>query len=139
AAVHPGAREQPDGRQRVLDGVHVEDHDLGRGGLHPDRAALPGLDLLGVPPADRCGGRPVKPLDPRLLRHARATRGYLAATAVLGAAGAVLIVAQASLLATGIAAVAVGGAGPRALRGTLVALGAVVAGRALLAWAREVL
>jgi ATP-binding cassette subfamily C protein CydD len=73
----------------------------------------------------------VKPLDPRLLRYARATRGYLAATAVLGAAGAVLIVAQASLLAG-----ALTGAG---LRGALVALGAVVAGRALLAWAREVL
>jgi ATP-binding cassette, subfamily C, bacterial CydD len=78
----------------------------------------------------------VKPLDPRLLRTAGATKGFLAATVALGAASAVLVVAQATLLAGGIAAV-VGGAGPAALRGPLIALAAVVAGRALLAWAQE--
>jgi thiol reductant ABC exporter CydD subunit len=78
----------------------------------------------------------VKPLDPRLLRDASATKGFLAATVALGAAGAVLVVAQATLLASGIAAV-VDGARPAALRGTLIALAVVVAGRAALAWAQE--
>ncbi len=78
----------------------------------------------------------MRPLDPRLLRNARATRGFLVATVTLGAAGAVLVVAQATLLAGGIAAVA-GGARADALRGPLIALAAVVAGRALLAWAQE--
>lgn len=41
----------------------------------------------------------MKPLDPRLLRHARSARGYIALTAALGAAGAALVVAQAMLLA----------------------------------------
>ncbi|GEL95093.1 thiol reductant ABC exporter subunit CydD [Cellulomonas composti] len=41
----------------------------------------------------------MKPLDPRLLRHARAARGYAALTAVLGLLTAALVVAQALLLA----------------------------------------
>jgi thiol reductant ABC exporter CydD subunit len=79
----------------------------------------------------------VKPLDPRLIRHASATRGYLVACILLGLAGAGLIVAQATLLADGITAVFLHGAGAGVLHGTLLALGVVVAGRALLAWAQE--
>jgi thiol reductant ABC exporter CydD subunit len=79
----------------------------------------------------------VKPLDPRLVRYAGATRGYLVACVALGLAVAGLIVAQATLLADGITAVFLDGAGAGALRGTLIALGAVVVGRALLAWAQE--
>ena len=45
----------------------------------------------------------MKPLDPRLLRHARAARGYIALTAALGAAGAALVVTQAVLLAHALA------------------------------------
>ena len=41
----------------------------------------------------------MKPLDPRLLRHARAARGYLALTASLGIVTAGLVIAQAVLLA----------------------------------------
>jgi ATP-binding cassette subfamily C protein CydD len=73
----------------------------------------------------------VRPLDPRLLRHARATRGFLVAAGGLGVADAGLIVAQATLLASGIAG------GVAAARAALLPLGAVVAGRAVLAWARQ--
>lgn len=41
----------------------------------------------------------MKPLDPRLLRYARAARGYLALTVVLGIVTAGLVIAQALLLA----------------------------------------
>ena len=41
----------------------------------------------------------VKPIDPRLLRYARATRFFLAAVVALGLAGAGLIIAQAMLIA----------------------------------------
>jgi thiol reductant ABC exporter CydD subunit len=76
----------------------------------------------------------VKPLDPRLIRYAGATRWYLVACVTLGLAGAGLIVAQATLLADGISA-ALHGQGR--ITATLIALAAVVAGRALLAWAQE--
>ncbi|MEU4563486.1 thiol reductant ABC exporter subunit CydD [Actinoplanes sp. NPDC023936] len=73
----------------------------------------------------------MRPLDPRLLRYARATRAFLALTVGLGVAGAVLVVAQASLLATGIASVFLDGAvlSPAliaGLAGTVVARAAVV-------------
>ena len=44
---------EPDGHQRVVEPVHAEDHDLVRGDRHARRPALPGLDVLGVPQADR--------------------------------------------------------------------------------------
>ena len=43
---------QPDHHQRVRDRLHAEDHDHRGAHLHAARAALPGLDLLGVPQAD---------------------------------------------------------------------------------------
>ncbi|GAB2584473.1 hypothetical protein Aab01nite_54120 [Paractinoplanes abujensis] len=75
----------------------------------------------------------MKPLDPRLLRYARTTRTYLVATVALGVLLAGLIVAQATLLAHGITAVFLDGAGP----GVLLPLAAVVAARAVVAWAQE--
>jgi thiol reductant ABC exporter CydD subunit len=74
-------------------------------------------------------------MDPRLRPYAR---GYLAVAVGLGAAGALLVVAQASLLADGITAVFQRGAGLAVLRPGLVALAAVVLTRAALAWAQEV-
>jgi ATP-binding cassette, subfamily C, bacterial CydD len=68
-------------------------------------------------------------VDPRLLQQARAARGYLAVTIGLGLAGAALILAQAGLLAHALAAAA-RGTGTAALAGTLLALLAVVLGRA---------
>nr|WP_240942503.1 thiol reductant ABC exporter subunit CydD [Planosporangium thailandense] len=72
-----------------------------------------------------------------MLRYAQATRWYLAASVALGLSVAGLIVAQATLLAGGITDVFLHGAGLHALRGTLLALGAVVVGRAVAAWAQE--
>ena len=49
-----------DHHQRGGDGVHAEGDDVGRGDLHPDRAGLPGVDLLGLPQADRGAPHPAR-------------------------------------------------------------------------------
>ncbi|MEU4425380.1 thiol reductant ABC exporter subunit CydD [Actinoplanes sp. NPDC024001] len=76
----------------------------------------------------------MRPLDPRLLRYARTTRAYLAATVALGAVHAALLIAQAVLLADAIAAAFLNGAGVP----PLAPLIAVIAGRAAVAWLQEV-
>jgi ATP-binding cassette subfamily C protein CydD len=73
----------------------------------------------------------MRPVDPRLLRHASTARGYLIFTVVFGLAVTGLILAQAGLLAHALAHAA-RGSGLRALAGTLAALLAVMLGRALL-------
>jgi ATP-binding cassette subfamily C protein CydD len=78
----------------------------------------------------------VRPVDPRLLHHARAARGYLLFAIGLGLVGAALILAQAGLLAHALAA-AGRGTGRAALRDTLLALLAVVAARATAAYGGE--
>ena len=80
----------------------------------------------------------MKPFDPRLLKHARQARWPVAAVAALGALAAGLIIVQAQLLASAIAAAFTGGATLAALRGTLLALAAVLAGRVAVAWADEI-
>ncbi|WP_234438521.1 thiol reductant ABC exporter subunit CydD [Streptomyces sp. NRRL S-340] len=79
----------------------------------------------------------VKPIDPRLLRYARATRFFLAAVIGLGALGAGLVVAQAMLIAE----VVVGAFQHRMpvseLRTPLLLLVAVAGGRALVSWLTE--
>jgi ATP-binding cassette, subfamily C, bacterial CydD len=89
----------------------------------------------------------MKPLDPRLLGHARATRAYLAATVVLGVVHAGLLVAQAVLLAAAITAVFLDGAAVTAVTVTMpgglhlssiVALTFVIAARSAVAWLQEV-
>jgi hypothetical protein len=60
----------------------------------------------------------MRPVDPRLLRHAAAARGYLVLTVLLGLATTALILAQAGLLARALAAPATG-IGVAALCGTL--------------------
>ncbi|GAA2808291.1 thiol reductant ABC exporter subunit CydD [Kribbella solani] len=77
----------------------------------------------------------MKPLDPRLLRRARGARVFLAASVLIGVASGVLIIVQAVLLARGIAGVVLHGSPVTAVAW---GLGAVVAGRALLVWAQEV-
>lgn len=79
----------------------------------------------------------MKPLDPRLVRYARATAGHLGVTAGLGVAAALLVIAQAELLSSGIAGVVADGGRTRALTGVLGWLALVVAGRAALAWAQD--
>jgi ATP-binding cassette, subfamily C, bacterial CydCD len=80
-----------------------------------------------------------RPSDRRLLRYARQARAYLAGLVVVTVAIAGLVIMQAQLLATAIAGTFGGGLNLRALAGTLVALAAVIAGRAALAWAVEAL
>ena len=78
----------------------------------------------------------MRPVDPRLLRHARAARGYLVVTVALGLVVTVLVLAQAGLLAHALATAA-RGTGAAALRPTLILLLAVVAARALAAGGGE--
>jgi len=78
-----------------------------------------------------------RPLDPRLLREARAARGYVVLTAGLGLVTAVLVVAQALLLARVIAGTFLDGDRLGELTVPLLALVGVVAGRAGTSWAQE--
>ena len=88
-------------------------------------------------------GRPAEPrknrgpVDPRLLRYARAARGYLVVTVALGLAGTALILAQAGLLAHALATAARGEVAG-ALAGTLIALLIVVLMRAAVSYGGEV-
>jgi len=80
-----------------------------------------------------------RPSDRRLLRYARQARAYLIGLVAVTAAIAGLVILQAQLLATAISGAFSGGLGLPALRGTVVALAVLVAGRAALAWAVEAL
>ena len=51
----------------------------------------------------------MKPLDPRLLRYARSTRGFIVLAVVLGVLTAILVIAQARLLSDAIVKVTAGG------------------------------
>ncbi|MFQ6144832.1 thiol reductant ABC exporter subunit CydD [Streptomyces seoulensis] len=79
----------------------------------------------------------VKPIDPRLLRYARATRLFLLAVIALGALGAGLVIAQAMLIAE----IVVGAFQHRMTAGELTTplllLASVACGRALVSWLTE--
>jgi ATP-binding cassette subfamily C protein CydD len=77
------------------------------------------------------------PVDPRLLRYARAARGHLVVTVALGLTGTALILAQAGLLAHALATAARGDVAA-ALAGTLIALLIVVISRAAVSYGGEV-
>ncbi|WP_326659903.1 thiol reductant ABC exporter subunit CydD [Streptomyces sp. NBC_00385] len=79
----------------------------------------------------------MKPIDPRLLHHARATRLFLAAVVVLGVAGAALVIAQAMLVAEVVVGGFEDGLTGGGLRTPLLLLAAVALGRALVAWLTE--
>ena len=79
----------------------------------------------------------VKPIDPRLLRYARATRFFLMAVVGLGAAGAALVIAQAMLIAEVVVGAFQHGHPASELRTPLVLLVAVAIGRAMVAWLTE--
>ncbi|MBO2461251.1 thiol reductant ABC exporter subunit CydD [Actinomadura violacea] len=80
----------------------------------------------------------MKPLDPRLLRHARTARVFLLSSVALGTATAALIIAQATLLATMLTRAFLHGAALTELRTPLLLLLGVVLGRALVSWLQEV-
>ncbi|MEU9520229.1 thiol reductant ABC exporter subunit CydD [Streptomyces sp. NPDC048224] len=79
----------------------------------------------------------MKPIDPRLLRYARATRFFLAAVVALGAVGAGLLVAQAMLIAEVVVGAFQHGTSVTGLRTPLLLLVAVACGRALVGWLTE--
>jgi ATP-binding cassette subfamily C protein CydCD len=79
----------------------------------------------------------VKAIDPRLGRYARATRTFLAVSVALGSLSALLIVAQAWLLAVLVAGAISHGKGLTQLHAPLEVLLGVVVARALVAWAAE--
>ncbi|MEV7211982.1 thiol reductant ABC exporter subunit CydD [Kitasatospora cineracea] len=77
----------------------------------------------------------MRPIDPRLLAQARTTRAFLAGSVLLGGAGALLLIAQAGLIAS----LVVGAFqdGRHGLWGQLLGLAGVSLGRALVAWLTE--
>ena len=81
----------------------------------------------------RVGGRP---LDPRLLKYARASRSFFVAIAAIGLAQTVVIVAFAWLLTRAIVG-AIDGMPWAELSGILASLAGVIALRAALLWLRE--
>jgi ATP-binding cassette subfamily C protein CydCD len=76
----------------------------------------------------------VKPVDPRLVRHARATRFFLAAVVALGLIGAGLVVAQATLIAEVVVGAFERGLSTGELGTPLLGLAAVACGRGLVSW-----
>lgn len=79
----------------------------------------------------------VKPIDPRLLHHARATRVFLTAVVVLGLVGAALVIAQAMLVAEVVVGAFQKGLSVSGLTTPLLLLAGVAAGRGLVAWLTE--
>lgn len=79
----------------------------------------------------------VKPIDPRLLRYARATRRFLIAVVLLGLVGAALVVAQAMLIAEVVVGAFQKGLSTNGLGTPLALLAAVAVGRAVVSWLTE--
>jgi thiol reductant ABC exporter CydD subunit len=80
----------------------------------------------------------MRPLDRRLLTHARAARGYLGLCVVTGVATAGLLIGQASVLAGTITGAFLSGLDLAGLRTPVLLLGAMAVGRALLDWGQDV-
>ena len=79
----------------------------------------------------------MRAIDPRLGRYAKATRTFLGISVCLGSVGALLIVAQAWLLAEIVAGAFSHGKSLAGVRTPLTLLAGVVVARAVLAWAAE--
>ncbi|MFF4399899.1 thiol reductant ABC exporter subunit CydD [Streptomyces sp. NPDC001480] len=79
----------------------------------------------------------MKPIDPRLLRYARATRLFLVAVVGLGAIGAGLVIAQAMLIAEVVVGAFQHGRPAAEVSTPLLLLAAVAVGRALVSWLTE--
>lgn len=79
----------------------------------------------------------MKPIDPRLLRYARATRLFLMVVVGLGVVGAALVIAQAMLIAEVVVGAFEYGMSVAELRTPLLLLAAVALGRGLVSWLTE--
>jgi ATP-binding cassette subfamily C protein CydCD len=88
-------------------------------------------------PSGRTRERRGGPLDPRLLQYAHTTRRFLVLAVVIGALTALLLIAQAWLIAHIVAGAFLEHRSLASLRGALLVLLAVIVGRSLLAWAAE--
>lgn len=95
-------------------------------------ATATGPDRL-TPRARRGGG----PLDPRLLHYARSTRRFVGLSVAVGGATALLVVAQAWLIATVVNEAYFHHGSVSSLRTPLLALLGVIVGRAVLAFLTE--
>ena len=80
----------------------------------------------------------MKPLDPRLLRYARSTRGFIVLAIVLGVVTALLVIAQARLLSDIIVKVTAGGEDWDQVRTGVLLVALVFAARAAITWLSEV-
>ena len=91
-----------------------------------------------MPDADPTPARTrMRPVDPRLLRYATASRGFFVAIAAIGVAQTLVIVAFAWLVTRAITGV-IDGTTAAELTGILTALAGVIVLRAALLWAREI-
>ncbi|MFG3192483.1 thiol reductant ABC exporter subunit CydD [Streptomyces omiyaensis] len=79
----------------------------------------------------------MKPIDPRLLRYARATRVFLVAVVVLGLVGAALVIAQAMLIAEVVVGAFQKGLSVSDLTTPLLLLAGVAVARGLVSWLTE--
>ncbi|MFB7779950.1 thiol reductant ABC exporter subunit CydD [Streptomyces bauhiniae] len=79
----------------------------------------------------------MKPIDPRLLRYAGATRFFLVAVVLLGGLGAGLVIAQAMLIAEIVVGAFQQGKSAGDLVTPLALLAGVACGRALVSWLTE--
>lgn len=79
----------------------------------------------------------MRPVDPRLLRYIRSTRGFLVLAVVLGVVVALLVIVQARLLSTAIVDVAQGRETLASVSGVIIALAAIFLARAIVSWIGE--
>src|SRR5436190_8749505 len=139
AFLRRGRTSPPDRSARRAASPNPADSGSRRSGLLEGRRRRDGHGhaatiLLGQPPAR---ARMSRALDPRLLRHARATRRFMVVSVALGCVAALLIVAQAWLIAYVVAGAFLGGHDPDQLGVPMAVLGGVVLARAAVAWAAE--
>ena len=79
----------------------------------------------------------MRPLDPRLMKYAHTTRGFLLISVLIGVVTAVLVITQAILLATIIASAFQDGATLESLRGEVIGLVTVIIVRSIVAWTSD--
>ncbi|MFE9650356.1 thiol reductant ABC exporter subunit CydD [Streptomyces sp. NPDC006365] len=79
----------------------------------------------------------MKPVDPRLVRYARATRLFLAASVALGTIGAALLIVQATAIAEVVVGAFQDGRDLDSLQGAALLLAGASLGRAAVAWLTE--
>lgn len=80
----------------------------------------------------------MRPLDPRLTRYARSTRGFMVVAVLLGVLTAILVILQARALSGVIVDVTANGLTLADVGGLVLAVAALMTLRAALAWATEI-